>query len=255
MGSVQDTLVNLLKMVICSTEADNFSYRLAPMNRDHLACFVALATNRPLAEIEMYMSELETDVEVHQHFNTVMAGRLGSMDLGFLPGRRLGWYAIVRAIKPKVVVETGVHNGLGALTLAAALLRNRVEGQPGRYYGTDISPTAGGLFSGRFAETGTILRGDSIESLEKLDEKIDLFVNDSDHSPDYEAAEYRIVDRKLTPKAIIIGDNAGSGKLLQYVRETGREFMYFRESPVDTWCLGAGMAIARWPLRPPTITP
>jgi hypothetical protein len=36
-------------------------------------------------------------------------------------GRRIGWYAFARATKPKLVVETGVHQGIGAVTLIRAL--------------------------------------------------------------------------------------------------------------------------------------
>lgn len=45
------------------------------------------------------------------------------------------WYAIARSIKPKILVETGVDQGMGAVVLCAALAR--------RYYGTDINSDAG----------------------------------------------------------------------------------------------------------------
>ena len=38
-------------------------------------------------------------------------------------GRRLGWYALVRALKPRTVVETGADKGLGSCVLAALRLR------------------------------------------------------------------------------------------------------------------------------------
>src|SRR5207248_9880418 len=53
-------------------------------------------------------------------------------------GRRLGWYALTRATKPRVLVETGVDRGLGTAVLAAAMLRNAQEGAPGLVYATDI---------------------------------------------------------------------------------------------------------------------
>jgi hypothetical protein len=45
-----------------------------------------------------------------------------------------------------------------------------------------------------------ILYGDSIESLAKLDESIDLFINDSDHSAEYEAREYITVGPRLSER-------------------------------------------------------
>ena len=61
--------------------------------------------------------------------------RFADLDVRF--GRRLGWYAFIRVIKPKVVIETGVDKGLGSILLCSALLRNKEEGFEGKYYGTD----------------------------------------------------------------------------------------------------------------------
>ena len=85
-------------------------------------------------------------------------------------GRRLGWYAVARAIKPRLIVETGVERGHGALLLCAALLRNGEEGAPGHYLGTDINPGAGYLLSGKYKAAGKILYGDSIMSLREISE-------------------------------------------------------------------------------------
>jgi cephalosporin hydroxylase len=114
--------------------------------------------------------------------------------------QQLIWYAIVRAIKPEVVVETGVDQGMGAVVLCAALKRNASEGHPGQYFGTDINPRAGYFLKGEYAKFGKVLHGDSLKSLETL-EKIDLFINDSDHSASYERAEYELIRSKLTPRA------------------------------------------------------
>jgi hypothetical protein len=83
----------------------------------------------------------------------------------------------VRVLKPKIVVETGVDHGVGSCVLASALLRNIAEGHLGKYYGTEIRREAGHLFCGKYATAGEILYDDSIVSLKKIPEKIDLFVN------------------------------------------------------------------------------
>jgi hypothetical protein len=44
--------------------------------------------------------------------------------------------------------------------------------------------------------------------LGRLSEPIHLFINDSDHSEDYEAREYVAVADKLSPGAIVLGDNS-----------------------------------------------
>jgi hypothetical protein len=77
-----------------------------------------------------------------------------------------------------------VDQGMGAVVLCAALKRNAAD-YTGRYFGTDINPVAGYFLSGEYASCGKILYGDSLKSHETLD-KIDVFINDSDHSAEYE---------------------------------------------------------------------
>ena len=160
-------------------------------------------------------------------------------------GRRLGWYAIARALRPRVIVETGVDRGLGSVLLCAALKRNTAEGYLGRYYGTDINPYAGVLLDAPWSEHGKILYGDSITSLSKLTETVDLFINDSDHSADYEYQEYQTVKPLLSPHAVVLGDNAhANDMLLRFSEENGRRFLFFKEQPRGHWYPGAGIGIS-----------
>jgi hypothetical protein len=82
-----------------------------------------------------------------------------------------GWYAFVRILS-RVVVETGVDKGLGSVLLCAALMRNRAEGFPGQYLGTDINPDAGFLLAEPYNGVGGILYGDSIQSLQSIPESM-----------------------------------------------------------------------------------
>ena len=148
-------------------------------------------------------------------------------------------------MKPRVVIETGVDKGLGASLLCSALQRNVAEGFPGRYYGTDINPHAGRLFTAPYTEFGEILYGDSITTLAALDVQIDLFINDSDHSADYESREYETILPKLSARAIILGDNAHvADALADFSRTRGRQFLFIREEPLDHWYLGAGIGVS-----------
>ena len=152
----------------------------------------------------------------------------------------------MRVLKPKVAVETGVHHGVGACILTRALMKNAEDGG-GEYYGTDINPNAGQLLVGSLAKFGKILYGDSLKSLDALDKKIDLFINDSDHSIDYEMAEYQMVKGKLSPCAVILGDNSHASEMLsRFSAETGRNFVFFSEEPQNHWYPGGGIGIS-WP--------
>lgn len=230
-----------------SREWTNFTYDLTPLNRRYLASFVARVAGVPESDAIRYLEEIENDAELRAHVAATIRTHRDAFgaDLPVRFGRRIGWYALARAHKPKLVVETGVDKGLGCCVLAAALLRNADEGHPGRYLGTDINPRAGYLLSGRYASAGAVLYGDSILSLQELDGPIDLFVNDSDHSADYEAREYATVREKLADDAIVVGDNAhATDKLCRFAAETGRAFVFFREEPLAHWYPGGGIGAA-----------
>lgn len=232
-----------------TTEDSNFTYSLDPLNQDYLASFIAEATGVSRAQVLGYFSELLEDEALRAEIAGIYAEQNIPLErVGIQYGRRLGWYALVRATKPKVTVETGVDRGLGSLVLVSALERNRKEGAPGVYYGTDINPLAGFLLRNRLSDEQRILYGDSIESLKKLREKgtkIDFFLNDSDHSAEYEAAEYEVVEPMLSPGAFLLGDNAHvTDKLLRFAEKSGRRFAFFREKPLDHWYPGGGIGLA-----------
>ena len=230
-----------------SKEFANFTYDLTNLNRRYLASMVATVTGKPYSEIAAYMAELDNNEDLCKHIQAAIQHSsqrfMADSDVHF--GRRIGWYAFVRATQPRIVVETGVDKGMGSCVLTAALMMNEQDGYPGRYYGTDINPEAGYLLSGIYRDYGEILYGDSIASLERLDCTIDLFINDSDHSAAYEEREYQSIAPKLAPQAIVLGDNSHfTDRLLNFALATGRSFLFFHESPLGHWYPGAGIGIA-----------
>ena len=231
-----------------SRETTNFTYDLTDLNLTHLAGFVSGVTGATLAQAEAMIAELAADRELAEHVRvqTQNAGPRGELsDLVARYARRAGWYALVRLCKPRLVVETGVEKGLGSVVLCAALRKNAAEGHPGRYLGTDIDTGAGWMLKGPYAEVGKILYGDSIESLKTITDPIDFFINDSDHSSDYERREYETIAGKLSDRAIILGDNAHvTPEVYNFARKSGRKFLYFQERPKDHWYPGAGIGAA-----------
>lgn len=243
-------LRNIFSWLVSSSENTNFTYDLTPLNLSYLANTLSLVTGSSVTEISGYLEEILNDEALKTHIREAVL----HSDQGLLAdpqaryGRRVGWYALARALKPKVVVETGVDKGLGTCVLAAAVRRNALEGHPGRVYGTEINPAAGYLLGGVYAEHGEILYGDSIESLVSLTGPIDLFVNDSDHSADYERREYETIAGKLSPRAVIVGDNAHvTPALRDFALKTGRAFLFFQEKPDAHWYPGGGIGLAFTP--------
>ena len=227
------------------TELSNFYYDLTDLNRKHLAGLISTLTGASAREVESVFRELDNDADLTAHLTRVAAELAYPKDVRFLFGRRVGWYAMVRLKKPRVVIETGVDAGVGSCVICAALLRNAAEGHPGRYWGTEIRRDAGKLLTAPYAGVGEIVYGDSISTLEAFNDPIDIFINDSDHSGDYEYREYRTVAEKLSPGAIILGDNSHvTDSLCRFAWETGRCFVFFREAPKDHWYPGAGIGFA-----------
>lgn len=153
------------KWQFLKTEDTNYYYELQEQNQADLASLISLITRTSFDQVNSKFQELITNNELKTYVLNNWAGNNNMKDstVGF--GRRLGWYALVRILKPKVVVETGVSDGIGSLVIATALIENAKEGSFGRYYGTDNNTNAGYLFREPYSNFGQILYGDSIESL------------------------------------------------------------------------------------------
>lgn len=227
------------------TENSNFYYDLTDKNILELAQFVSIVCKIEPTKAESYINEVRQDSDLRAHLRETLQGDNSMKDSNLQLGRRLGWYAVIRAIKPKLVVETGVHQGVGAVTIITALMRNSEEGFSGRYLGTDIDPEAGVLLKGKYLDFGELLYGDSIESLEKILEKVDIFINDSDHSEVYEAREYEVITSKLRAGSIILGDNSHvTDALLKHSISKKRKFLFFKEEPKSHWYPGGGIGVS-----------
>ncbi len=173
------------------------------------------------------------------------SNRRGLADKVVRYGRRIGWYACVRALKPNHVVESGIDKGLGSCLIAAALMRNAEEGCPGRLSALDINPDAGYLIQGQYRVFVDVIIGDSRETIPALTAPVDLFIHDSWHSPEHEAAEFALVEEKLAKFAVLLTDNAAeTDVLIRHAEKTGRRFLYFQELPDRHWHPGDGTGIA-----------
>ena len=247
LGYIHGPLSNMVKWLFSSRETTNFTYDLEELNTRYLASLIADITNIEFSLAMAYIAEIEEDKEIRQHIidATSESDYSFKADTKVKFGRRIGWYAITRALKPRSVIETGVDKGFGACVLTAALKKNEEEGYRGQYYGTDINPRAGYLLSGDYANYGHILYGDSLETLNSFDGLIDLFINDSDHSTEYEAKEYNAIANKLSENAIVLGDNSHcSDKLLEFSLRMNRHFVFFQKKPREHWYPGAGIGIS-----------
>ena len=240
-------VANWTRWVFQSRADANFTYNLTDRCRTNLAAGLSGILDVPFETLLSYFREIEEDQAFNTHIFDLWQEHPERFRTDRHPhvGRRMVWYAVARSLKPKVIIETGVDQGMGAVVLCAALLRNAAEGHPGRYFGTDINPNAGFYLKPPYSSVGQILYGDSIQSLRAFADGVDLFINDSDHSADYEADEYDVIKGKLSQHAIVLGDNSHvTPKLAEFSMREGRRFVFLAEEPANHWYRGAGIGVS-----------
>jgi len=234
-GTFKSTFVWLFR----NKEISNFTYDLTPANKCYLAWFAASVCRVPVNEIFGYIDELETNFRLSSYIRSRLAShhRGNEIHTQSFFGRRIGWYAIVRATKPSIVVETGTEKGLGSLVLAEALLKN----MSGRLITIDMDPSSGLLIGPEYEGVIERITDDSLLTISKI-KQIDLFIHDSDHSAKHESRELDLLPSRLTPDAIVISDNSHSTtELAIWSLRNNRNFMFFAEYPLNHWYRGAGI--------------
>lgn len=235
-----------VKWLLGSREYTNLTFNLTPLNYEHLAWFIALITGRSFGEIQGYFEEIWQDRLLATHITeaTLHSERWRLADSVPRYGLRVGWYALVRALRPDHVVETGTDKGLGSCVVAAALLRN----ESGKLTTIDINSSAGYLITGRYAQAVEMRRGDSLDLLPLLDDRIDLFFHEVHSSAEQERAEYEAIAPLIGKNTVLVSDNAKSNnELARLAASSGRQFLYFHEIPQDHWYPGGSMCAAFWP--------
>lgn len=236
---------NSLKWVTMDTEYSNFYYHLSQISIENLAQSTAAICKISVEDVDRYFEELLDDENLAHHIKTGFKLINIGKDSQVAYGRRIVWYAIIRAKKPRIVVETGVEHGVGACVITAALLRNQSEGFFGRYIGTELNEKSGKLLSGKYASVGEVMFGDSIKTLSGLNLEIDIFVSDSSHDVEYEFQEYSTIANKLNSNSVIISDNAHvSNSLSAFSRKINRDYFFMAEQPLNHWYSGGGVGIS-----------
>jgi predicted O-methyltransferase YrrM len=228
-------------------ETANFTYELT--NESELPVYVGQATGLPIPDLREYLRELAADEELHTWLGAAIdrRDRTGRA----LVGRRAGWYILVRALKPRVVLETGTDVGMGSAVLARALQRNAEDGGlPGHLWTFDFGPEAGWATPEALGAWVTLVPGDLRQTLPRTVEDdlpgpIDLMIHDSDHSYEHEMFEFRTVGAHLAEEGVLLTDNGHVTTVLRdYSQDTGRRYSFWKEQPKDHPYPGAGIGLS-----------
>lgn len=229
--------------LLTSREHVYYSYDLEPLNLEHLAWFIATVTCHPVDAVRGYLDEIQQDEELRG----VVEGGLRSSDRSATTdplvryGRRIGWYAAVRALQPEFVVETGTNRGLGSAVIAAALLRNG----HGRLATVDLDDRSGELILPPYDAVVEHVVSDSLEFLAgpvARRQPIDLLFVDTGFTPEHERAELAAAVPLLAPDAVVLATKSYCWPELQrWAEQQGRGFLHFGEKPRDHWYPGVGI--------------
>lgn len=233
-----------LRYLAVGAEIDNFTYELA--NEGELPVFLARLLEideRAAAEL---VAEARDDELLARRLHDATRRRWWTKTAPPF-GRRLGWYAIVRMVKPQLVVETGIHDGLGSLILIRALERNAEEGAPGRLVGFDIYPHAGWIV-GAHPLYRRVVEPTEVALERELDgaPPVGVFIHDTLHTYEHERFELEAAAERLAPGGVLISDNSHASTALRDVSaERGLHYEFFGERPKDHFSPGAGIGAAR----------
>jgi predicted O-methyltransferase YrrM len=169
--------------------------------------------------VERYMGELATKYRAHY-----VPGWVNLDDALFL-------YWLVRQVKPRTILQTGVCNGLSAAFMMLGLVKNgsagtlRVIDLPpvfnpndpawtieAKVYGVVIpeGKTSGWLVPDAYRDRFEVWNGDAKDLLPKMVDEvdaIDFFYHDSDHTYNHMMFEFHQAKRKLNKGGLVVGDD------------------------------------------------
>ena len=238
--SFRDDPLSVARFVLLDPETHSYSYELE--NAHEIPPFVAGLTGVPVEEVAGYVEEAADDPELGERLRRRVRWRIDTKR-NLPPGNRLLWYALARATKPELVVETGIHQGLGSLLLLRALERNG----HGQLISFDLDPASGWLVPDRLRSRWTPVFGD-IES--RLEEKltgrsVDLFVHESSHDEVLQRIEFSAALAHAAEELYVI-DSSGFELpvLAELCRLHGAEHRLFLERPLRHFYRPVGTAVA-----------
>jgi hypothetical protein len=185
--------------------------------------------------------------------SAVQNGKDGQGGISFNDGLIL--YGLTSALRPAYVVETGVAAGVSTCFFGAALIENGT----GRLFSIELPADTGGRrtlpdgssytwhdrgvgwaipeeIRGGLGSRHRLILQDVRSALPDLLQRIprvDIFFHDDMHTPDHMLWEYEMVWPKLSPRGVLVSDDANHG-WIKFCVERGRDGTAFHN--VDRLC-------------------
>ena len=192
-----------LAYVLFDPETESFSFE--PADEQEIITGLAAALGCPREELAGYAAEIREDPELGALLSSHVGWRLDVKRRQPL-GNRLAWYLIARAVKPELIVETGIYHGLGSLVLLRAVERNRQQGSPGELMSFDINPRAGGLVRAQAQQHWRRFVGSTHELLlPALDgRRVGMLLQDTPHTVENQRFEFGAAMSHAAPTLVLV---------------------------------------------------
>ena len=195
------------RFILIDPEPHNFTYEIG--NDSELAAWVAEVSGCDPDTALALLREPDHDEVLSRRLRAATRGHWLWAKSEPPLGKRLGWYALVRALRPRLIIETGVHDGLGTLVLLRALERNGEDGARGRLVSFDVNPAAGWLVgedpSWEFRREAS---QQGLPGVLSRGQPVDMFIYDGWHSYEHERDELQLVAPHLSPAGVLLSDDA-----------------------------------------------
>jgi Methyltransferase domain len=208
-----------LSYVLFDPELESFSFALA--DEPGVIAALALALGYSEHELAGYAAETHTDPELNERLARHVRWRLDfkrRMPLG----SRLAGYVTTRALKPELVVETGIYMGLGSLVLLRALERNAQEGHAGELMSFDVNPLAGRLVREELRSRWHRVIGLTNATLPQAlrGRRVGILFHDTAHTEETQRHEFEAALAHAAPRLLLVD---GSGGYIPTLEELCRE--------------------------------
>ena len=231
------------KYIFFGNEITNFTYEIN--NHNEIIHTINNITKCDYKKIDALMKELDfSNTELKNFFSERFYNDFKSKNIF---GRRYIWYLLVRIIKPKIVIESGIFQGLGSALLSFALYMNNKDDKElkSKFIGLDIKLNTPYLNKNAFKQVNIFLNEvDSLIFLKNFNEKNKIiYISDAKHEFEFEKKEFDLILKNLDKGSLIISDN-GSKALSEFTIKHKKKMTCFSEEVKNHWYPGAKCCVS-----------
>ena len=179
--------------------------------------FLSTVTDCGAGKISRFLEEPFDDADFAEHIRQIrnILGRAAISTADLYAKKVLIQYAIVRALKPELMVETGIANGVSSSYLLLAMQKNR----KGHLHSVEIDRSnvlldgrdPGWIVPDSLRLRWSIHMGPSeviLPDLLKGLPPLDIFIHDSLHTYEHMKLEFELALPHLRPGALLLADDA-----------------------------------------------